>query len=231
MASANTIKRRLRWIRWTLIVSIVVGLCAWSQYDAWSIEPPYKFCGVGVAIDGVRYQGYFFRSVRRVHDREILWADVILTVHAKGASSSITVQTNETGFPWISVESPAPFHVVFQRSDGTLTEPLRVGGFRGIVSWHDSGERMTLTSTRPDFLEMRFGSMWYGGGPLELIWQALARAFLYSIAPIVVVCIVTASKLYVRRQRRFECPECGYDLRHLDQPGCPECGWQRPDPA
>ena len=24
------------------------------------------------------------------------------------------------------------------------------------------------------------------------------------------------------------CPQCGYDLRAIETPGCPECGWRRP---
>lgn len=59
------------------------------------------------------------------------------------------------------------------------------------------------------------------------IWRGLVlNSLLYAL---MMLGILAAARrlVYVKHTDAGKCPQCAYDIRHLQSTGCPECGWNR----
>ncbi len=70
----------------------------------------------------------------------------------------------------------------------------------------------------------------YAAFPYRPYWSALICNTIFYTAfwALMLVAPRTTRRIYRRLRRR--CPNCGYDIRHCEDPGCPECGWGRQMP-
>ncbi|MCL4199697.1 MAG: hypothetical protein KJZ69_19550 [Phycisphaerales bacterium] len=93
--------------------------------------------------------------------------------------------------------------------------------------WDAQGRHLNCDDGRTNWGLLEPGSKSYPAVLLKQIGLAagimlLPIAFVWLLI-YVTICIV----VYDRDHSKWRCPQCGYDLRGLDKPGCPECGWSR----
>lgn len=175
---------------------------------------------------------YEYRSEIEI-DHVPAWYEYDLVV-TLSPSAGDDVNARGVDSNWEAVSIDAPFHIIFRKPDGTLTDPLRVEFNdyyrRHRLQWNDEGDAV-LTHVRlgaaDGTSERSFGRRHWNArvvlrslaGPLMLIAAMAAAMF---IPPWIF------SRARARRIARMNlCPNCGYDLSGCSEPGCPECGTGR----
>jgi len=129
---------------------------------------------------------------------------------------------------WLAEAIDAPFHLVFRRPDGTLSDPLRID-FRPVdgLQWNANGDAITTqlwNGTALGTTERYFGRRQWNA---RVVLSALTGPLLLIAAMTAALCIVAWIIISIHRGRCARpniCEACGYDLSGCTAAGCPECG-------
>jgi hypothetical protein len=130
--------------------------------------------------------------------------------------------------PWVAVSIDAPFHIVFRRPDGTVTDPLRVdfsNPYR--LQWNANGDAIlthlwhgaNVGTTERTFARRQWNA--------RVVLTSLTHPLLLIAAIAVALSVAALIIIKVQQRRRARpnmCAACGYDLSGCVEPGCPECG-------
>ncbi|MCZ6837123.1 MAG: hypothetical protein O7G85_15215 [Planctomycetota bacterium] len=146
---------------------------------------------------------------------------------------------SESKQAWTAFAIDEPYHVLFQRPDGSMTEPLEFQWLRnGSGAWVQEGKAMEFNS----------GSINYVGYPMTDLhsrrWdEAALRLFLGLMltrhvtkwgSGTLLLAILLGGGIALWRHYLcippYLCANCRYDLRGCDVEGCPECGAGRHRP-
>ncbi len=59
------------------------------------------------------------------------------------------------------------------------------------------------------------------------LFTAVVSGVVFTGIAFFLLCMADSVDHHKNRQTRNLCPNCNYDLRGCEEPGCPECRWRR----
>ncbi|MCI0363438.1 MAG: hypothetical protein L0Y44_08005 [Phycisphaerales bacterium] len=135
--------------------------------------------------------------------------------------------SSHTGY-WKVKAIDKPFHLTFQKPDGSLTAPLAVQWTAGDAAWTSDGRSVQFSSGTGTFLQRPFRAEapeWNK----SVVSSYLRRQLVYGGFIGIALALVGFAIAAYRESSRHEnhCESCGYDLRGSPSVCCPECGHRR----
>jgi hypothetical protein len=241
MASVNTTLRRLKYIR--LLSPFVVFVLV---------------LGLLVYVKMFNQRGMLIRTIP-VSSPDYSFAQLNMTFNTIGGSDdaanftygTLSIQLIELPirpgdrvdprpdagtYPWTAVDIPQPFHMRFERNDGTLTDPIPLPE---LDREHPSINASSLLRWAPDGQSL----VWVHGGsqPLTIgenlnvrvftrgMWNCVILSILATVIAALFLMNLDVSHSWLHK-RASRCEACNYDLSGQTEPGCPECGTGRIPP-
>lgn len=211
-----TVRRRLRVIRWVLLVVIaIVWIRAGLHYGVLTMRGSGEDGFGNIKVDGTKkpvvisYQQAGIEACRA-------WTELTIEITRDRVNLPAHSPLND-----VAIERTGRFAYIFQRPDGTTYGPAQLDFGNQTDSLIENYERMGIDIA--------------GRSPgMEIFWLGILVSFgagmlLYALGGVLAIGLVlflTAISVWTRR-RSYECPACGYDMRNNPFTGCPECGWGR----
>lgn len=185
-----------------------------------------------ISIDGQNYPVLISLNTRGYFIQSVFWVDVELKVMNKNVA--IFPPVEGAPYPWIADSFDPPFHVMFERVDGTITQPLEVkwhaaheSSDYNFIEWSTDGRKVLhIWCDQYRFSPLRTGRQIVFGGMVQSILVTIVATILLSWPFWLVIRSLAKESRWIHLES-YQCYDCGYNLRGTESDKCPECGWKR----
>ena len=131
---------------------------------------------------------------------------------------------------WLAVDATKPHHLVFERPDGSRTDPMRVE-WESCGAWTNDGRAIEFHSGMSSFIGRTLTfppqRIWDRGAWLLFSRHLGTAALVCSLLCVFIARLAYTWRAMVRPLPPHLCPSCRYDMRCTPSLRCPECGTSR----